>query len=414
MTATTPSHTTASAPGVTYTDGSAYFGGEDGQGYIPLKIVSGTTLTATGPATGGTPRTFVANLEAHVSGTTITGTTYPGGRVAVHENRPSGTSPLPVYGTADGSGAFTLDVGAVLPRDSFNVYGADPSGAMLSERSLYGDGVQPSIQGVVDQQLVHGTVSLSALGGGPSGIFWNGDGPAALVGGAPFAYGLDTTLLKDGPHRVRAEASGLYDGQSDYVWLRVDNTAPAVTAGPAQFVAVGHSAVLLPGATDANGVASVSVNFGDGATGTQAAGQIGQPIRHVYAKAGTFTETVTATDAAGNVASATATIHVISKLSEQVAGKLPSSFTQARKLKKRKNLSVKFTSHMAGELHVQVLNSAGKVRASSNLQFAAANAKATLTVKTKKWGKGRYTVVLQFVDAAGSPGPVVLQVLRIK
>ena len=30
---------------------------------------------------------------------------------AVHENRPSGTSPLPLYGTADGSGAFTLDVG---------------------------------------------------------------------------------------------------------------------------------------------------------------------------------------------------------------------------------------------------------------------------------------------------------------
>jgi hypothetical protein len=134
----------------------------------------------------------------------------------------------------------------------------------------------------------------------------------------------------------------------------------------------------------------------------------------VYARGGTFTETVRATDAAGNVASATAAIHVISKLSEQVAGKLPSTFKQAKKLKKRKNLTVTFTSHMAGELHVQVLNGSGKVRAAANLQFSAANAKATLTVPTRKWAKGRYTVILQFVDGAGSPGPVVLQALRIR
>ena len=414
MTATTPSHASASVPGVTYTDGSAYFGGEDGQGYLPIKIVTGTTVVASGPAAGGTPRTFIANLDAHVSGTTITGTTYPGGRVAVHENRPAGTSPLPLYGTADGSGAFSFDVGAILPRDEFSVYAADPGGTMLSERTIFADSPQPVIQGVADQQLVHGTVSLSALGGGPSGIFWSGDGPAALAGAAPFGYALDTTVLKDGPHRVSAEASGLYDGQVDYIWLRVDNTAPAVTAGPAQSVVIGHSAVLVPGATDANGIASVSVSFGDGTSATEPVAAIGQPIRHVYAKGGTFNETVTATDAAGNAASATVAIHVISKLSEQVAGKLPSTFKQAKKLKKRKNLTAKFTSHMAGELHVQVLNGSGKVRASANLQFAKADAKATLTVPTKKWAKGRYTVILQFVDGAGSPGPVVLQTLRIK
>jgi hypothetical protein len=35
-------------------------------------------------------------------------------------------------------------------------------------------------------------------------------------------------------------------------------------------------------------------------------------------------------------------------------------------------------------------------------------------VKSKKWAKGRYTVVLQFTDATGTPGPVALQPLRIK
>ena len=48
------------------------------------------------------------------------------------------------------------------------------------------------------------------------------------------------------------------------------------------------------------------------------------------------------------------------------------------------------------------------------LTFATANARATLTLATRKWPKGRYTVVLQFTDAAGSPGPVVLQPLRLK
>ena len=124
----------------------------------------------------------------------------------------------------------------------------------------------------------------------------------------------------------------------------------------------------------------------------------------MYAKGGTFTETVTATDAAGNVSSATALIHVISKLSEQVAGKIPATFKQAKKLKKRKNLSVKLISQMAGELSVRVLNSSSKLKASVMLTFATANARATLTLATRKWPKGRYTVVLQFTDARARPG----------
>jgi PKD repeat protein len=270
------------------------------------------------------------------------------------------------------------------------------------------------IQGLADQQLVHGTPSISALGGGPAGMTWGGDGPAALADVAPYTYSLDTTRLTDGPHLVNAYPAGLYYTVGDYLWVRVDNTAPTVTAAPDQYVGVGYSTALLASASDANGLASVVASFGDGKTSTQAASDLGQPIRHSYAKTGTYTATTTVTDAAGNVTAARALIHVVSALSAQVTGKFPATFKQAKLKKKRKNLTVKLTAHMAGDLHVRILNASSKVRASMTLTFAAANKKATLTIPTKKWAKGRYTIVLQFTDANGTPGPVVLHPLRIR
>jgi hypothetical protein len=413
LTATTPSLVTGTVNGPTYNDGSAYFGGEGGATYLPLKIVSGTAINAAGPATSGVPRTFAANLEAQGSGTTVSGTTYPGAHVSVSLSRPSGSPPL-FYGMADGNGAFALDVGPLLSRDSVSVSASDPTGTMISQRYVYPGSPQPLIQGLADQQFVHGTITASALGGGPAGMLWGGDGSAALAVDAPYAYSLDTTLLTDGRHRVTASAAGLYNSLYDYLFVRVDNTAPVLSAGPDQFVGVGYSAVLLTNAYDANGLTSVIATFGDGKTLTQPAAERGQPIRHVYAKAGTYTASVTATDVAGNTTTDTAIVHAVGKLSEQVAGSFPATFKQAKKLKKRKNLSVTFTSKMAGSLSARVLDSKSKVRATATVTFAAANKKGTITVKTKKWAKGRYTVVLQFTDATGTPGPVVLQAMRIR
>ncbi|MDX6579540.1 MAG: hypothetical protein QOJ47_1089 [Gaiellales bacterium] len=412
LTATTPAGATVSTPGSTYSDGSAYFGGE-GSNYLKAKLVSGTSITATGPATAGAPRAFRMNLAAHADGTVISGTTYPGGHIALNTTRPVGSSPT-VYGTADGNGAFALDAGALLPRDNVQVEASDPTGTQISQQSLVPDSQQPAIQGVVDQQLVHGTLAITALGGGPSGMTWGGDGPMALADTAPYTYSLDTTLLTDGPHLVNAYPAGLYYTVSDYLWLRVDNTAPTVTGGPDQYVGVGYSTALLASAHDANGLASVVANFGDGKTLTQPAAALGQPIRHSYAKVGTYTATVTVTDAAGNTTTDTASIHVLGTLASQVTGKIPTSIKQAKLKKKRKNLSVKLTAHMAGDLHVRVLNASSKLRASVTVTFAAANKPATLTIPTKKWAKGRYTLVLQFTDSSGTPGPVVVQSLRIR
>jgi hypothetical protein len=413
LAATTPSGTKVSRSGGTYDDGSAYFGGEGGTGYLPAKLVSGTSIIATGAATGATPRTFLMNLAAQGGGTVISGTTYPGAHVAISTNRPVNSTPT-LYGTADGNGAFALDVGPLLPRDSFYVEASDPTGTMVTVQSIIPGSPQPVIQGLTDQQLVHGTLSITALGGGPAGMFWGGDGPYALAGAAPYTYSFDTTVLTDGPHLVNASPAGLNNTVSDYLWVRVDNTAPTVTAGADQYVGVGYSSALLASAYDANGLASVVASFGDGKTLTQPAAALGQPIRHTYAKVGTYTATVTVTDAAGNTTTDSASIHVLGTLTAQVTGKIPTSFKQAKHKKKRKNLVVALTAHTPGDLHVRVLNASSKLRASVTLTFAVANKKTMLTIPTKKLAKGRYTLVLQFTDASGTPGPVILQPLRIR
>jgi hypothetical protein len=268
---------------------------------------------------------------------------------------------------------------------------------------------QPAIVGVADQQLVRATINATATGGGPAGMFWNGDVPGSLVGAAPFAYSLDTTKLPDGPYRLEADTAGQQNSLSDYLYLRIDNTPPKVDAGPAQYVAVGSSAVLLGQASDANGIASLTASFGDGKSLAVPAAAIGQPIGHVYAKGGTYTATLTATDAAGNVATSTAVIHVTSTLAAEVSGKVQATI----KHKSKKPLKVKFTAKLPGELSVHVYDAKAKLKGMKLLTFTKANQKATLTLVTKKWKKGRYTFVLQFKATNGTPGPVVLQQLRI-
>jgi hypothetical protein len=407
LTATTPGHATASQHQVTYSNGFVGWDQADGPNtYLPIKITSGTTFSLSGAAVGPTAVTFSANLEASASGSAVSGTTYPNAHLAIENDRPSGTSKY-VYGTANGSGAFSIDVGALLAGDEIDVYAADPVTSAVSVRMLYPGSPPVAIGGVSDQQLVRGTISASATGGGPGGIMWGGDVPGGIAVAAPFLYSLNTTLLPDGPYRLTADVVGLDNTFGDYVYLRIDNTPPTVVAGPDQYVGGGSSAVLVGSASDANGVASLVASFGDGKSLTQPAALIGQPIGHVYAKAGTYKATLTATDAAGNSATSSAVIHVVGTLASQVSGKLPKT------LKHKKNLKVKLKAHMAGQLRVRVYDASAKLKGTKAVTFAKANQKATLTLATKKWKRGRYTFVLQFAAANGTPGPIVVQQLRI-
>ncbi|MEO9175485.1 MAG: hypothetical protein ABI317_08205, partial [Gaiellales bacterium] len=208
LTGTTPAGVTASGHQVTYSDGFVGFSQADGPNtYLPMRIVSGTTFTASGPAVGATPMTFSANLEATVSGSSVSGTTYPGAAISIVHRRPS-TGNTTTYTTADANGAFSADVGAVIGRDTLSIDAGQPGTFTVSERELVPGVGQPAIAGVADQQLVRATVNVTATGGGPAGMFWNGDVPGSLVGAAPFAYSLDTTLLPDGPYRLEADTAG--------------------------------------------------------------------------------------------------------------------------------------------------------------------------------------------------------------
>jgi hypothetical protein len=407
LTGTTPAGVTVSKSQVTYDDGYVGFSDDDGPNtYLPMRIVSGTSFTASGGAVGGTPYTFTANLEASISGTTVTGTTYPNAHLSIQNQRPTGSSPT-VYGTANAAGAFSVDVGAVIGRDEIRIYSDDPPTGTISSRTLFANQARPAITGVVDQQLVHGTIALGATSGGPSGILWGGDVPGALATTAPFGYSLNTLLLPDGPFRITADNAGVYDSLGDYLYVRIDNTAPKVDAGPDQTIAVGHAAILLAAAQDANGIASLKVSFGDGTSLVEPAATLGLPLSHVYAKAGQFTATITATDAAGNVTTDSTVIHTTTTLAAQVSGKVQA------KLKHHHALKVKFTSHMAGQLAVRVFDAKAKLKGAKLVTFKQASQKATVSLATKKWKKGRYTFVLQFTDANGVAGPVTLQQLRI-
>jgi hypothetical protein len=84
-----------------------------------------------------------------------------------------------------------------------------------------------------------------------------------------------------------------------------DRTAPAL-APTATAATIGSATSFTANATDAWGPVSVAWDFGDGATAS------GATVEHTYASAGTKTATVTATDAAGNVGTATVGAEVTS------------------------------------------------------------------------------------------------------
>lgn len=89
----------------------------------------------------------------------------------------------------------------------------------------------------------------------------------------------------------------------------LDMTKPLANAGIDQTVNVGMSVAFDSGSsTDDIGIVSYEWAFGDGITGT------GEAIAHTYANPGTYTVTLTVEDAAGNTATDTMTVTVLSSV----------------------------------------------------------------------------------------------------
>jgi len=103
-------------------------------------------------------------------------------------------------------------------------------------------------------------------------------------------------------------------GAATIVLRRIDGVAPALSLSVPGSAAAGTPVRLTVATADASAPVEVRWDLGDGATAQ------GTAVSHAYATAGTRTVAVTATDAAGNAASATATIHIEDHVRPRISG----------------------------------------------------------------------------------------------
>jgi PKD repeat protein len=108
---------------------------------------------------------------------------------------------------------------------------------------------------------------------------------------------------------VATDAAGNSSSSADQTFTTPASTNTAPTASMTLTPQTGEAPLAVSfdgsGSIDAEGpIASYAWDFGDGATGT------GATVSHTYQSAGTYTATLTVTDAAGSTAQATATIDV--------------------------------------------------------------------------------------------------------
>ncbi len=130
------------------------------------------------------------------------------------------------------------------------------------------------------------------------------DGVQALYKPAGGAFGaltaVDAGTLSSAAIDPSGDAAIAYVGPAGDARVSVlDVTPPALAPTVPATAAAGQAVTMTAGATDAwsaLGAGQPTWSFGDGTTGA------GASISHAFAKAGTFTVTVAATDAAGNAA----------------------------------------------------------------------------------------------------------------
>ena len=373
----------------------------DGTGFFATHINSGAQVTLSGPAVGTTPRIHTLNLAAAIAGSTVSGTTTPGAKVAIVRNDGTIGQANLVVATADAAGAYTAALADVRNGDVIRIYSADPTTRFWTTRTLYPGLPQPLIASSKDRQWVKGSVPFSATGAGLERVLWSGDFGNATAIAAPFSFTVDTKRFFDAiAYRVTA-SSGVGGAPSDYAIVQVDNAPPSIEL-VAQRVQPKNSIAVARSTSDAeSGLASVDTNFGDGTNYKQTGDALGGPILHAFAKAGTYTVTVSATDVAGNVTTDKAKINVTN---------VPGAFLRirgglTRSVLHNRLLRMKFTASGAGTANISFVSQRGKVVKNQRVVFANGGTKK-FGLNTKKLARGTYLVLVQFVPADGSAGPV--------
>ena len=379
----------------------------DGSFFFYAHVVNGATVKPSGRAFGSSkPPTFTWNLQASVTGNTVSGTTYPNGRVSIVASRGAVTDTVFPVVAADGS--FSATLADIRTGDEIDVVGANPKTHDTTTTVIHAGEVHPVISGLSDGQYVRGTIKPTVTGTGFTRVLWGGDLGAFNAGAAPFTWSFDTRPLDDLTYRVEASALGV-PSTTDYLYVTVDNTKPDGSAGPAQTIAPGATATFVTGAEDdTSGIKTAVMSFGDKKKATQRGDDATGIFHHTYAKPGTYTARVSVTDNAGNSTSSTAKVHVTTDLGPAVRGGLPASVPKGRAA------SGQITASAPGYLSVQLLAPSGTVLQRTVLHFAKSGSKATLSFPTAKLAKGRYLTVWHFTSLDGWAGPVVTRNLQVR
>ena len=261
-----------------------------------------------------TTRTFVQFAERKPNVTTG----YAGGTWG------SAQTPSPTTQTSSSPQLAFDDAGTAL----FSYFASDTSGGASVVQSAIRDAA-----GAISRKDLSGpsvtTPAITAGGGGDALIMWATSGTS----GSPYSvfaarrraggdFG-DVQQLFTGSANDRATTpSGALDDQGNGfgVWTRrvgaaapltysaqvaaFDPVAPVITGATAPtFGTVGQDLAFSGAATDRMSPVTLSWGFGDGATGPGGS-------NHVYGAPGNYTATLTATDAAGNVATADRNVQI--------------------------------------------------------------------------------------------------------
>ena len=222
--------------------------------------------------------------------------------------------------------------------DYISVDALDPVTHFVTSDWLYAGELRPSIAGLVEGQLVRGTINPTvANAAGVNRVVWGGgyEGPSIaeiVTTTPPFGASIDTKVLPDGPYALRIRSYPMPTRDSS-VWLNIDNTAPRGSAGPDQAVAPGQPAAFYAGAYDLNGIVARQGHVGRRLEHDGNGRRVLKPLTHRFAKTGPRTVTVAITDMAGNVTTDSAKVRVTTALGPSVGGKLPLAVTRGQNLR---------------------------------------------------------------------------------